>query len=113
MQKKQAMEHTKLLVLSLLSGGDMYGYQMITELERRSDHTFHMKEGTLYPILHGLQKDGFVEAYPQETPQGRVRKYYHLTKKGEEQLLVEENEWASYSQAINAVLQSRVREAMA
>lgn len=113
MNKKQTMEHTKLLVLSLLSSADMYGYQMITELERRSNQTFHMKEGTLYPILHGLQKDGFVEAYQQETPQGRVRKYYHLTKKGKEQLLVEEQEWASYSQAIHAVLQSRLAEGMA
>lgn len=106
MEKRQNMAHTKLLVLSLLSGGDMYGYQMITELERRSDHTFDMKEGTLYPILHGLEKDGAVEAYQQETPKGRMRKYYHLTKKGCELLRTEEKDWQSYSQAINAVLQS-------
>ena len=40
-------------MLSLLAGEDMYGYQMILELARRSDHTFEMKEGTLYPVLHG------------------------------------------------------------
>ena len=51
MERKQTMEHTSLLVLSLLQGQDLYGYQMITELERRSDHTFQMKEGTLYPVL--------------------------------------------------------------
>ena len=56
--KKQNIEHTQLLVLSLLSGEDMYGYQMIVELARRSDHTFEMKEGTLYPVLHGLEKEG-------------------------------------------------------
>ena len=39
-----------LLVLSLLESGDMYGYQMIEELARRSNDTFQMKEGTLYPI---------------------------------------------------------------
>ena len=54
MAKKQTMDHAQLLVLSLLAGEDMYGYQMIVELARRSDHTFEMKEGTLYPVLHGL-----------------------------------------------------------
>lgn len=111
--KKQSIEHTKLLVLSLLSGSDMYGYQMITELERRSDDTFHMKEGTLYPVLHGLEKDGAVEAYQQETPQGRIRKYYRLTKLGRGLLKAEESEWSSYSRAINAVLQSNASAVMA
>ena len=58
MAKKQTMDHAQLLVLSLLAGEDMYGYQMIVELARRSDHTFEMKEGTLYPVLHGLERDG-------------------------------------------------------
>ena len=80
--KKRTIDHTELLVLSLLAGEDMYGYQIITELARRSDHTFDMKEGTLYPVLHGLWKDGQVECYEAEAPTGRKRKYYHLTKKG-------------------------------
>ena len=46
MAKKQTMDHAQLLVLSLLAGEDMYGYQMIVELARRSDHTFEMKAGT-------------------------------------------------------------------
>ena len=58
MERKQTMEHTSLLVLSLLQGQDLYGYQMITELERRSDHTFQMKEGTLYPVLKKLESEG-------------------------------------------------------
>ena len=70
MQKKKAIEHTQLLVLSLLAGEDMYGYQMIVELARRSDRTFEMKEGTLYPVLHGLERQGLVEAYQQEAPTG-------------------------------------------
>ena len=61
MKKKQSIEHTQLLVLSLLAREDMYGYQMIVELERRSDGTFSMKEGTLYPVLHGMEKDGLVD----------------------------------------------------
>ena len=104
--KKQSIDHTKLLVLSLLSGEDMYGYQMIVELGRRSNRTFEMKEGTLYPVLHGLEKDGYVEAYQQEAPTGRMRKYYHLTRKGGAALKTEEKAWETYSGAVNAVLRS-------
>lgn len=104
--KKQSIDHTKLLVLSLLAGEDMYGYQMIVELGRRSNRTFEMKEGTLYPVLHGLEKDGYVEAYQQEAPTGRVRKYYHLTRKGGAALKAEEKAWETYSGAVNAVLRS-------
>ena len=107
--KKQSIDHTKLLVLSLLAGEDMYGYQMIVELGRRSNRTFEMKEGTLYPVLHGLEKDGYVEAYQQEAPTGRVRKYYHLTRKGGAALKTEEKAWETYSGAVNAVLRSSAR----
>ena len=44
-----------LLVLKLLEDGDKYGYQMIEELKSRSDDTFHLKAGTLYPLLHGME----------------------------------------------------------
>lgn len=102
--KKKAIEHTRLLVLSLLAGEDMYGYQMIVELARRSNHAFDMKEGTLYPVLHGLEQEGFVEAYRQEAPTGRERKYYHLTRKGQGVLREEEAAWKRYSGAVNDVL---------
>ena len=46
---------TTLLVLKLLEDGEMYGYQMIEELRRRSDWTFELKAGTLYPLLHTLE----------------------------------------------------------
>ncbi len=110
---KKSMEHTQLLVMSLLAGEDMYGYQMIVELARRSDHTFEMKEGTLYPVLHGLERDGLVEAYQQEAPTGRMRKYYHLTRKGGAFLKTEKEAWESYSHAVNAVLQSSMGLTMA
>ena len=82
MRQKKTVEHTALLVLALLSREDMYGYQMITRLEKQSDHTFEMKEGTLYPILHTLEKDGAVKSYEKEAPTGRMRKYYRITRKG-------------------------------
>ena len=106
MRQKQAMEHTSLVVLHLLSVADMYGYEMIAALEKRCDSTFTMKEGTLYPVLHGLEREGLVEAYQQEAPTGRVRKYYHLTRRGAAALKEEAQAWQTYSGAVNAVLRA-------
>ena len=93
-----------LLVLSLLASEDMYGYQMIAQLEERSDHTFTMKEGTLYPILHGLEKERAVTSYEKEAPTGRTRKYYHITKGGLRLLDEKKEEWRAFTQTVNAVL---------
>ena len=95
---------TTLLVLSLLAAGDKYGYEMIAELEAKSDHTFTMKEGTLYPILHALEKDGAVSSYSQETPAGRTRKYYHITRRGLKLLEEKKQEWISFSRLVNAIV---------
>ena len=93
-----------LLVLSLLERGDMYGYQMIEELARRSNDAFQMQEGTLYPILHALEKGGLVEAYQQEAPTGRMRKYYKLTRKGRQLLAEKQAEWEKFHRGVEDVL---------
>ena len=103
METKQTLEHAPLLLLTLLRSGDKYGYQMITELERRSDATFRMKEGTLYPILKKLENEGCVRSYPREVS-GRTRKYYHLTEKGLTRLKAETEQWEAYSRGVNSVL---------
>lgn len=92
-----------LLILSLLSEREMYGYEIVTELARRSDETFMLREGTLYPLLHKLEKEGAVAAR-EDKAAGRPRRYYRLTKKGGEKLSAREAEWARYSSAVNAVL---------
>ena len=105
MAKKQTMDHAQLLVLSLLAGEDMYGYQMIVELSRRSDHTFEMKEGTLYPVLHGLERDGCVTV-SQRWSGGRQRRYYRLTGKGRGLLEDKVKEWRFFSGKVNDVVTS-------
>ncbi len=81
-----------LLVMKLLEARDMYGYQMIEELKRRSDDTFHLKAGSLYPLLHGLEEKGYVEAYEREAAAGKPRRYYHLTSQGKK-ALQEKGKW--------------------
>lgn len=93
-----------LLVMKLLEDGDKYGYQMIEELKRRSDDTFHLKAGTLYPLLHGLEEKGFVTAYEREAAAGKPRRYYHLTEQGCEALREKEASWNVYARAVGRVL---------
>ena len=95
---------TPLLVLALLKNGDKYGYEMIDELAKRSDDTFLLKEGTLYPLLHTLEKEGLIHSYAKVAPSGRERKYYRLTPKGNEQLHYKEEEWKLFSEKVNAVI---------
>lgn len=93
-----------LLVLSLLSEGDHYGYEMIRLLEERSDQTFQFKEGSLYPVLHRLENSGFVESYFSDTESGKRRKYYKITRKGEAQLLREKEQWRVFTTSVNKVI---------
>ncbi|MBR2309642.1 MAG: helix-turn-helix transcriptional regulator [Oscillospiraceae bacterium] len=95
---------TPLLVLSLLKDGDKYGYQMADELAKRSDDTFELKEGTLYPLLHTLEKNKLVSSYTKESEGGRERKYYRLTEEGRRQLEYKTQEWKLFSEKVNAVL---------
>jgi len=95
---------TTMLILNLLSTGDMYGYQMVRELEKRSDNIFTLKEGTMYPILHSLESRGMVEAYWEDSDSGRKRKYYHITSKGKRLLNEKKKEWKIYSNTVNRVI---------
>ena len=63
MDKSLLAGSTTMLVLKLLDGQDMYGYQMIEELARRSDHAFALKTGTLYPLLHSLEEKELIISY--------------------------------------------------
>lgn len=97
-----------MLILKLLDGQDMYGYQMIEELARRSDRTFELKTGTLYPLLHGLEDKGLIASYEKEENTQRPRRYYHLTSKGKKLLNEKQEEWDAYTKAVNLVLQGGV-----
>ncbi len=95
---------TSILILTLLEKEDMYGYSITQELKKRSDNTFDLKEGTLYPTLHALEKDGAVESYWFDTEEGRRRKYYKITDEGRELLRHKEKEWNRFMQAMNSII---------
>ena len=97
-----------MLVLKLLESGDMYGYQMIEELRRRSDDSFRLKAGTLYPLLHNLEEKGLVTAFEKLSDSGKTRRYYHLTEQGGKALLEKESAWDRYAKAILRVMKGDV-----
>lgn len=77
---------------------------MIKELERRSEELFTLKEGTLYPILHGLENEGLIEAYWEQTESARKREYYRITDKGRKELLEKKKEWNLYSDGVKKII---------
>src|ERR1700722_6555229 len=93
-----------VLILGLLSERPMYAYEMLEEAERRSVQTLQLKEGTLYPALHHMEKTGLLKATWRESDAGRQRKYYSLTAKGRRQAESKRRQWDSIQAAMQAIL---------
>ncbi|HJA94211.1 MAG TPA: PadR family transcriptional regulator [Candidatus Eisenbergiella merdipullorum] len=98
--------NTSMLLLRLLEEKDMYGYEMIEELEGRSNHVFSLKAGTLYPLLHSLEEKNYLRSYENEV-NGKVRKYYSITKDGRKYLKNRKQEWQEYTSAVANVLDAQ------
>lgn len=92
-----------MLILRLLSEKDMYGYEMIDTLRKRSENVFELKAGTLYPLLHSLEDKNHLTSYEKEVS-GKVRKYYSITKEGRKFLEKKCDEWEQYAKAVTNVL---------
>jgi len=93
------------LLLCLLAQRRMYGYQIIKELEGRSQGYFKFKEGTLYPALHRLEATGLIQGKWQVLPTGRQRKYYHVTDKGHSILVEKKAQWLDFLTAVSLIIQ--------
>lgn len=96
---------TSMLILRLLEDKDMYGYEMIENLEKKSNNVFTLKAGTLYPLLHSLEEKNYLKSYEDEV-NGKLRKYYSLTKEGKKYLGTKKEEWQEYQTAVLNVLNS-------
>ena len=94
------------LLLSLIGQQSMYGYQIIKELEKKSQGYFKFKEGTLYPILHRLERAGLLTSKWQMLSGERQRKYYYISEKGRYNLVAKTIEWQDFFIAMNRVMQS-------
>lgn len=104
MNKNFIGSNLSLLILSLISRKDMYGYEIIKELEILSDRSFQLKEGTLYPILHKLENQKWVKSYMTVSDTGTKRKYYKITNQGIQQFVEEKQNWEEYKNSVVKVL---------
>lgn len=95
--------HLDLLVLQVLADNPLHGYAIIDELKRRTDDALEVPEGTLYPVLHRLERERLLEASWAEV-NGRRRKSYRLTHLGTQALAERRRGWTDFRAAIDAVL---------
>jgi len=98
--------NTDLLLLRLISYQPTYGYQVIKELESRSNGYFQFKEGTLYPALHRMEKEGLIEGNWRKLSNGLERRYYYITTKGQKVLAERLAVWQNFSTAVDLIIQT-------
>jgi len=86
---------TKPLILSILKEGKNYGYYITQRVKEISGGALEWSDGMLYPVLHRLEKDGFILSEWMITDSGRKRKYYSITEIGKLELITEKENWIS------------------
>lgn len=94
-----------LLVLKTLAAGTLHGYAIAQRILVASRETLDVQQGSLYPALHRLERKKLVEAAWRQSENGRMAKFYTLTKTGRKQLATELDQWEQYSKAIGWVLE--------
>jgi PadR family transcriptional regulator PadR len=92
------------LVLSILKEGDSYGYAIIKRVKELSEEEMNWTDGMLYPVLHRLEKQGYIRSYWQKSQTGRKRKYYSLTSEGDENLEDMKLQWRLVNRTLNRTL---------
>jgi PadR family transcriptional regulator PadR len=84
---------SKPLLLSILAGGESYGYEIIQKVRELSGGQIEWSDGMLYPVLHRLERDGLIESEWKESEVGRERKYYFISSDGRKALKSERQQW--------------------
>ena len=95
--------HLDGLLLAVVAEEPAHGYAIVERLRERSGGAFELPEGTVYPALHRLERDGLVKSR-WTTANGRKRRVYRVTPAGREGLAVRRLEWKTFSRAVEAVL---------
>jgi PadR family transcriptional regulator PadR len=104
MQAEELKGHLDALILAVLASGPAHGYAVIEDLRARSGGRLDLPEGTIYPALHRLERNGLLAS--EWSDQGRRRRIYRLTTRGERELGIRRHRWREFSQTVDAVLAS-------
>lgn len=92
------------IVLAILAEGDSYGYAILTRVREVSGGRMEWTDGMLYPVLHRLERLGYIAARWETAETGRRRKYYHLTTEGRAQLAEESRQWKVVDATLRGIL---------
>ena len=103
MQSEVLKGHVDLLLLAVLERGEAHGYGIVELVRTRSAGVFDLAEGTVYPALYRLERAGLV-ASRWEVVDGRRRRVYRLTRRGERSLVARRGSWERYTDGMTAVL---------
>ncbi len=110
MEKDLVKGGAALAVLKVLSEGESYGYEIIEKLAARSENVFRLSEGTLYPILHAMVKERYLESFEKEAPASRrVRRYYRITALGKTHFAYLLAAWREFATGMEGVLAEEKR----
>ena len=93
-----------LLILKTVALQPLHGYGIGRRIQTVSEEVFQVNQGSLYPALHRLENEGWIDSEWRETDTSRRAKYYRLTKKGRKKLNLEQENWGRVSAAINRIL---------
>lgn len=94
LNKELVAASTEPLILSILSGGESYGYALIQEVKRRSGDKIEWTDGMLYPVLHRMEHRKLIKSRWGESETGRKRKYYSLKKDGKAAMARHHEQWS-------------------
>ena len=95
--KELVAASTEPLILSILSQGESYGYALIQEVKRLSGDKIEWTDGMLYPVLHRMEREGWIASRWGEAETGRKRKYYCLKRDGKKVLKEQREQWVTVS----------------
>ena len=101
--KELVAASTKPLVLSILSEGESYGYEIIQKVKELSAENIQWTEGMLYPVLHRMERDKLIESFWQQGESGRKRKYYRIKRSGKSALKTERDQWLTVHQTFEKI----------
>ena len=91
-----------ILILSQIAKGDTYGFEIVKNLQLKSNNLYKMSEGTLYPALQRLEQKKYLKSYWGSSETGGRRKYYSITEPGKKELIKKIEDWNRVSELINS-----------
>ena len=103
LRKKTLDGHVESLLLGILTRSPSYGYRIVQELNELAPDVLKMGEGTVYPVLHRMEKRGLLRSKWETAKSGRPRKYYRATRKGKTQFAADQQQWEALQQLMKTV----------